>query len=302
MTNIPAHEHWTDDPELVSGYVMGRLSAAARTPLSEHLKECAPCREAVGRENDVAASIKRAGRELLKERLSARLRTRDAVWYQRYEILSLAAAVFIILIGLGIFRYYVGSPDWPSKFSSNKYVVTHGAADSLRNKNVEGNSGLDEENANALSQSEEGAGKSGSFWLIGKVVVADAEIAVGSGGANYEDSAGGIVRVVEIGHDGAEQLISLRQVSLSLLPQRRADQIRALGWRGLETLVERSSQGLNLTLYRNTLVQPAEFSRAGVEVVGRDSLIVEIGKERIAYKIPGGWGNGSSNAPSPDRQ
>jgi len=315
MTSRSDTAHWTEDPEILSEYVLGRLSPAAREPLNGHLSRCLQCREAVRRESVLAAGAKRAGRDMLKERLSVHLRARDAIWYQRNQFVSLAAAVLIVLLGLGIFRFYVGSLTWPSKFSSTKYVVTHSATDTLRDEKVEGagrGSGIDERTAISSPQAEVGLGHEGSFWLLGKVIVVEeggseigrdeGELAAQSSGFTHDDSAGAIERVIAIQHEGAEQIITLRQVSTAFLPRTLAVQLPKLPSDALETLVEKSSAGLNLTFYRNTLVQRSEFRKAAVEAVGRDSLIVELGKERIAYRIPGGWSSETSAPPTPDRQ
>ena len=61
---------------------------------------------------------------------------------------------------------------------------------------------------------------------------------------------------------------------------------QAEGMSGVRTLLERTPQGLQLTLYMDSI---ANSSIAGVEPVTEDSLIVLYQGMQIAFHIPGGW-------------
>jgi hypothetical protein len=54
----------------------------------------------------------------------------------------------------------------------------------------------------------------------------------------------------------------------------------------IQTLLERTPDGLQLTLYTDT---STDSLSAGIEAVTTDSLIVYFRGQQIAYHIPGGW-------------
>lgn len=91
--------HWTDDAELLGHYVLGRVPAAERAALEEHLQACAQCRAAVKGERLIAAGVRRAGREGLRNRLTSR--TAGRVSSPRYRILA-AAAIAVIAGGIAL--------------------------------------------------------------------------------------------------------------------------------------------------------------------------------------------------------
>jgi hypothetical protein len=58
---------------------------------------------------------------------------------------------------------------------------------------------------------------------------------------------------------------------------------------GVQTLMRQSPQGVNLTLYSDTLLSNQDLSQPRLEVVGEDSLVLHIGRKIIGYKTPRGW-------------
>jgi hypothetical protein len=108
--------------------------------------------------------------------------------------------------------------------------------------------------------------------------------------------------VIAIQKDGVSQTVTLRQMPLTSMPRRRIEMAADGPTHEVQTLVEKTSKGLNLTLYRNTLLLPSQFERITIEPVTKDSLIVDLADERIAYHIPGGWSAQPSTRPVLERQ
>ncbi|HTY10832.1 MAG TPA: hypothetical protein VMF88_07150 [Bacteroidota bacterium] len=294
--------HWTDDADVLDRYVLGRLEESERTLLDRHLSGCEQCSKQVEAEREFAAGIKLAGREKLREALRQSLKTDEANSFQRYQLIGLAAAVLVVLVGLGIFRFYSGGIEWPVKFSSKNYIIKQGPADSsaaaqgsaIRQSPQNENLGTESANGNQAPHAEESAlpeGQSaGSFWLLGTVVM------IPESGAHTPASAERSLpakfskqgEVFIIHQDGVSQTITLAQRTLHLLPHGQVNQSSA--YKTVQTLVERTANGLSLTLYQEKLFRESQIRRATIEPVTEDSLIVDVEHEHIAYHIPGGWG------------
>ncbi len=103
---MPENEslHWTEDDDLLSEYVLGRIALDDVKRLEAHLAACPPCREAVRRERALASGIRRHGREELKARLGTMVSDRNLTvkrlltWQRAVS----AAAVIVIVVGIGI--------------------------------------------------------------------------------------------------------------------------------------------------------------------------------------------------------
>jgi hypothetical protein len=94
-------QHFAEDPEALEEFVLGRSDPATRARYEGHLRSCETCRQAVHVERIIAAGIKRAGRDHLKERIRTLLGIplpRRIPWPHVVSI----AAVLAILIGIGI--------------------------------------------------------------------------------------------------------------------------------------------------------------------------------------------------------
>ena len=252
-------------------------------------------------------------------------------------MISLAAAVLAILIGLGIFRLYFGSIEWPTKFSSSRYVIRRGSTDTLKRK-VENAAPHDQEAGREpyADNSREGENSAGEIseaasrrereaesaaevresgrgiWLIGKVIMIsetngeDEELAnevirdrgqVSSKSVSFSED-----RIITIQKKGVSQMVILRQLPLTSLPRLRVEIAMTQAPHEVQTLVKRTPKGLNLTLYRDTLVASSQFRKATVNPVTEDSIIVAFANQRIAYHIPGGWGAHPSTKPSLGRR
>ncbi|MCX6134196.1 MAG: anti-sigma factor [Ignavibacteriales bacterium] len=92
--------HWTTDEHLLSQYVLGRLDASHASELDNHLRQCAPCRDAVEAEQQLAAGVRRAGRDALKQRLTKRIE-QQGTGTNWYRVAAVAAAI-VVLLTIGI--------------------------------------------------------------------------------------------------------------------------------------------------------------------------------------------------------
>jgi hypothetical protein len=112
-----------------------------------------------------------------------------------------------------------------------------------------------------------------SLWIIGKVIEQKRVFhgTVSENSSSFIFKQGIVIRTV-----------SIRSALTSELPltMRTSDESN------LQTLIERTSNGLQLTVYSNT--KPNSI-KTGIEAVSADSLIVYIQGRQIAYHIPGGW-------------
>ena len=90
-------KHWTDDEDLLARFVLGRLDAAEISALQQHLIDCPRCAEAVRAEQLLAAGIKRAGREEMKERLATRLGQQRSYHFNWYQAVGIAATIVLLV-------------------------------------------------------------------------------------------------------------------------------------------------------------------------------------------------------------
>jgi len=104
-------KHWTDDEDLLARFVLGQLDARETSSLEQHLVECARCADAVRAERLIAAGLKRAGREDLKQRLSHRISQHRSYEFNWYQAAGIAAAI-VLLVTVGIrYDWFIGSVD-----------------------------------------------------------------------------------------------------------------------------------------------------------------------------------------------
>jgi len=96
-----AGRHFASDEEILSRYVLGRLDGNERAVIDNHAAVCDTCREALRREMELAAGVRRLGRENLKKELRRRI-AEDSSPGLRVRALSAAAAVCIVA-GLGVY-------------------------------------------------------------------------------------------------------------------------------------------------------------------------------------------------------
>jgi hypothetical protein len=118
--------HWTEDDDLLSRFVLGGLSPQEMKNLEEHVVSCLQCRELVEKERILATGIRQFGREDVKARLKNRLAAKP-VSYQRvltWQRVVSAAAVVVIITGVGIFSHWFSWGDHSSLVSMKEQEKT----------------------------------------------------------------------------------------------------------------------------------------------------------------------------------
>ena len=86
----------------------------------------------------------------------------------------------------------------------------------------------------------------------------------------------------------AEQTFRVLQRNSTALPALRQNLEQNSGpSRPIQTLFEQRPGETVLTLYLDSLRNPTELRNARVEQVSRDSIILNIGNQRIGYRLPG---------------
>jgi hypothetical protein len=103
MTN----HHWTNNAELVEKYVLNQLEPSYRQELEQHLMACEHCQNAVREEKELAADVRRLARDEFKAKLRSRLQSEPASMVP-WVRLAAAAAVIIILVGVGVYNDWFG--------------------------------------------------------------------------------------------------------------------------------------------------------------------------------------------------
>lgn len=86
--------------------------------------------------------------------------------------------------------------------------------------------------------------------------------------------------------------IVLQQRAMKELPLERSQQQRGQQ-REVETLLERTDQGIQLTLFDDS-INESDMKDAVVERLSEDSIVVSLPNQRIAYRLPSGWNSTSS--------
>jgi hypothetical protein len=125
--NESSKTYWTDNPDLVEKYILGQITEEERKQLDAEIADCEPCKEKLRVEQELAAGIKRHGREQLKSNLRRRLKKEEGKQLQRYSYVGLAAAVAFVLIGAGVYKFWFSDFTWPTKFNKKTFVIKQSA-------------------------------------------------------------------------------------------------------------------------------------------------------------------------------
>ena len=129
-------KYWTDDPDLVEKYVLGKLTDEERKRLDDEIAYYKPGKEKIRREMQFAAGIRRHGRDQLKSRLRLKLRREQSQQIFRYQMIGLAAAVVVIAIGVGVYQVWFSEIAAPKKFNNQEIVLKQ--TDSTNNESKPG--------------------------------------------------------------------------------------------------------------------------------------------------------------------
>jgi hypothetical protein len=112
------------------------------------------------------------------------------------------------------------------------------------------------------------------LWITGRVVLQRRNFS----GTLSERTTSFIIK-----QGSVTQNVFIHHAPIASLPltQRNHDEY------SIQTLLERTPQGLQFTLYADSLTPSLSI---GIEAISSDSLIVFFQGQQIAYHIPGGWG------------
>ena len=116
-------KHWTEDEDLLARFVLGNLDAREASSLEQHLAECARCADAVRAEQVIAAGLKRAGREELKQRLAQRLGQHRSYKFNWYQAAGIAAAVVLLVTVAIRDDWFFGSVEKQSEYRQKPDTV-----------------------------------------------------------------------------------------------------------------------------------------------------------------------------------
>jgi hypothetical protein len=104
------------------------------------------------------------------------------------------------------------------------------------------------------------------------------------------DSSAGRVAAAQLQPVNAKaRAFSIAQLPLSSLP--RDQRRRRVEVNTVQAHIERKENGLLMTLYAEPLFASSALQDAQVHLAGEDSLVINIGSQRIVYKLPAEWGH-----------
>ena len=127
--------HWTEDENLLSEYVLGRLLQADFERMEIHLRACPQCREAVEQERLLASGIRRQARQELRARLGRNIAGRPVVvqriltWQRAFS----AVAVIVIAVGVGIYNGWFFTGDRANPAFKQEQQLSEGGEPVLQN-------------------------------------------------------------------------------------------------------------------------------------------------------------------------
>ena len=145
-----------------------------------------------------------------------------------------------------------------------------------------------------------------AIWLIGQIVVVNElaqERALSTAKNQKRDNAtiseqrrsktnSQSLETITLNKKTKENNIVLQQRSMKDLPIERSQQ-RTVQQREIETLLERTEDGIQLTLFDDS-IKESDMKNAVVERLSDDSIVVSLPNQRIAYRLPSGWNSTSS--------
>jgi anti-sigma factor RsiW len=358
-----ASPHIADDPDRLEEFVLGRLDAAGREAVENHVASCDRCAKAVRNERALAAGARSLGRSIVKENLQRRLALRAAPSRTPWPRILSVAAVLCILAGVGWLNHWFLGTEPRSEMVTDKLsgAKSPGAeqpmprpteqptAPSTRraDRDEEGkitaaprppeyaakaDRPAGETDARVRSAEEsrpvvknemadlaadggrqkvgisqdvkidmEKAGPEESFWVEGKAI-AEAPtmvtgMAAGKDASQLKKKSVAQAPLAEketrslqaAGSVAAQSNMNFRvlQRTSGALPGSRQNlQQRNAPPSGVQTHFENKQGETVMTLYLDSLVDRRDLRNATVDRVADDSLIVNIGNQKIGYRLP----------------
>jgi len=314
--------------ETLERYALGTLGDEERRSVDEHAAGCAPCREALRREALLAAGVRMAGRADLKRSLGRRIAALDRPRRAWRALAVAASLAIVIGGGLYVAWLEERGPAGavPAPVAGNVTAPTGSArrdeapqsersitaSAPSHGTNVSGGrpavkSAHQPEDAEFGKPREITADKvrplasahneESGYWTEGVVEEAPSNApGLEESGAARAQSAGAFKKEAlelkgNVSKDdiaGERQGFLLRQQPAGLLPAEAGAKQRQHDGARVPAHVEQRGATTTMTLYLDTLVDEGVLRDASVRQAGRDSVIVEIGKRKILYRLPGG--------------
>ncbi len=116
-------KYWTEDDELVSQYVLGQFSPETMRQMEEEIADCAPCKAKLKQEMELAAGMRRHGRDLMKATLRTKLRRARDTQFNANHFVGMAAAVLIVVLAVGAYTVWLGDLKAPTSFGEREVVL-----------------------------------------------------------------------------------------------------------------------------------------------------------------------------------
>lgn len=116
--------YWTDDDDLVAKYVLGQITPEEKERLDAEIADYVPGKVKLREEMEIAAGIRRHGRDFMKMQLRTKLRRARATQFTSYHYIGLAAAVLIVAVGIGAYQIWFSDLTAPKQFHEQEIVLT----------------------------------------------------------------------------------------------------------------------------------------------------------------------------------
>lgn len=116
--------YWTDNDDLVEKYVLDQISAEEKERMDQEIADCQSCKKKLREELELAAGVRRHGRDTVRLRLQTALNRQQTSPYFSYQYIGLAAAVVIVAFGIGIYTIWFGDLESPKQFHEKEIVLT----------------------------------------------------------------------------------------------------------------------------------------------------------------------------------
>ena len=95
-------------------------------------------------------------------------------------------------------------------------------------------------------------------------------------------------KALEKNQANVQSNIQLTQQPLNTLPGVQQNKQDVIGTRKVQTLFQQTPQGLHLTIFSDRTFSTSDLQNATVEQVAPESLVVNVARDKIGYRVPAG--------------
>jgi hypothetical protein len=142
-----------------------------------------------------------------------------------------------------------------------------------------------------LGTEQDVTAKTTGIWIEGTLIEEKESTGfVKTEGARSEDKLKALQQRAPMQPTAAKQAVTVTVMERSLeeLPTPQRLYQERFQKRSIQTQVERMGDELHFTVYRDTPELQGKRQNAVLQQIGRDSVVMVVGKDQIGYKIPGG--------------